>query len=264
VPIMKLTLTLLLDSAIFSNGLGVARGSGGSEASQSVPAEACSSAENLESCKAEAQVWRSRAARVLDVGPAETRKAGPTAEARQLAEAKATGRRNASHPRTVMLISRALVGLSSGPEVLKGNRPAKSDFLDVVDKTILNSDAELDRGGHGENHCSWNGRLAGAKAGPPGTVQRSKMGNYESEYVEAGWPTFSGHLFFCNAGVHTTSGRVATPTSPESAISGATSRSASTSVRNRTRSISLLRRTSYMFFMATMRGPAELPKQFSR
>jgi len=81
--------------------------------------------------------------------------------------------------------------------------------------------------------------------------------NYESEYVGDGWPTFSGHLFFCNDGVHTTSGRVAASTSLESAIhpasSGATSRSASTSVRKRTRSISLLRSTSYMFLMATKR-----------
>jgi hypothetical protein len=46
---MKLTLTLVLVSTILSNGFGVAKGSGGSEASQLAPAVACNMAANLES-----------------------------------------------------------------------------------------------------------------------------------------------------------------------------------------------------------------------
>jgi hypothetical protein len=90
VPMMKLTLTRVLGSAISSNGFGVAKGSGGAEASQSVVAAACSMAANFESRSGETHTWRSRAANVNDPGPAETRSSGPMAEARQLAEAKAT------------------------------------------------------------------------------------------------------------------------------------------------------------------------------
>jgi len=49
VPMMKLTLTRALNSAISSNGFGVANGSGGCEASHSVAAVACSIAANFES-----------------------------------------------------------------------------------------------------------------------------------------------------------------------------------------------------------------------
>src|ERR1700680_2804532 len=98
VPIMKLTLTLVLGSAISSNGFGVAKGSGGCEASQFVAAVACSIAANLESRSAEAHIWPSRAASVDVVGRARTRKSGLIAEARQLAAT--TSRRSEHNLRT--------------------------------------------------------------------------------------------------------------------------------------------------------------------
>lgn len=83
VPMMKLTRTFELGSAMSSSGFGVAKGSGGSEASQLAPA-VCNMAANSESCSAEAHTWRSRAAKDNDddkAGRAEA-EAMPTADAR--------------------------------------------------------------------------------------------------------------------------------------------------------------------------------------
>ena len=56
VPMMKLTLTRVSGSIMLSSGLGVAKGSGGSEASQVVPALACTMAAKLESRSAEPHI----------------------------------------------------------------------------------------------------------------------------------------------------------------------------------------------------------------
>jgi hypothetical protein len=68
----------------------VAKASGGAEASQLTLAVACSIVANFESRSGGTHTWRSRASKVTDdIGSVETRDAGPTAEARQVAEAKA-------------------------------------------------------------------------------------------------------------------------------------------------------------------------------
>ena len=89
---MKLTLTLALGSTVSSRGFGVASGSGGAEASQLLFAFARIIAANFESCNGGGHISRSRAANVKDAGPVETRKPGSMAEARQVADDKATRR----------------------------------------------------------------------------------------------------------------------------------------------------------------------------
>jgi hypothetical protein len=154
---MKLTLTLVLGSATLSNGFGVARGSGGSEASQLVPAEARSSAENFESRNAETQIWCSRAASVGELGPEKTRNSDFLAEARQLAEARAS--RNAHNLLAIMRIFRKIVPrdtpFQAEPGALKRNPHASLDFGYVIDETPLTSRLEIDLKGHVENHCSF-------------------------------------------------------------------------------------------------------------
>ena len=97
VPMMKLTRTFELGSAMSSSGFGVARGSGGSEASQLAPA-VCNIAANSESCSAQAHTWRSRAANESDEAGHGKDRVG---EAMQAVDAKAT-RSNEHHLRTGM------------------------------------------------------------------------------------------------------------------------------------------------------------------
>jgi len=140
---MKLTLTLVLGSAKVSNGFGVAKGSGGSEASQSVLEVRCGIAANLESRSAEAHIWLSRAPRVTDAGPAKTRNSTLLADARQFADAKATTR-SENNLQTGMTNFR----------LLKGNPRASQNFLYMVDKarlTVARRAAAVD---WDENHCS--------------------------------------------------------------------------------------------------------------
>src|SRR5580658_6851381 len=101
VPIMKLTLTLALESAVSSNGFGVAKGSGGREASQSLPALGRSIAANFESRSGEDHIRRSRTAKFEDVGCARSPRPELAVEARQLAETTAT-RRSEHNLRTCM------------------------------------------------------------------------------------------------------------------------------------------------------------------
>jgi hypothetical protein len=89
---MKLTLTLELGSTVSSSGFGVANGSGGAEASQLLLAFARIIAANFESCNGERQISLSRAASVSRAGPVEIRRPGSMAEARQVADDKATRR----------------------------------------------------------------------------------------------------------------------------------------------------------------------------
>ena len=70
----------------------MASGSGGAEASQLLFAFARSIAANFESCNGGGHISRSRAANVKDAGPVETRKPGSMADARQVADDKATRR----------------------------------------------------------------------------------------------------------------------------------------------------------------------------
>ena len=98
---MKLTLTLELGSTVSSSGFGVASGSGGAEASQLLLAFARIIAANFESCNGERHISRSRAANVNEAGPVETRRPGSMAEARQVADDKAT-RRSEHNLRTGM------------------------------------------------------------------------------------------------------------------------------------------------------------------
>src|SRR5580704_7274685 len=98
---MKLTLTLALGSTASSSGFGVASGSGGAEASQLLLALARIIAANFESCNGERHSSRSRAANVKDVGGVKTRTLGSMAEAKEVADDKAT-RRSEHNLRTGM------------------------------------------------------------------------------------------------------------------------------------------------------------------
>lgn len=140
---MKLTLTLVLGSAKVSNGFGVAKGSGGSEASQSVLEVRCGIAANLESRSAEAHIWLSRAPSVTDVGPAKIRNPSLLADARQFADANATTRSE----------NNLQTGMTNF-QLLKRNPRASQHFLYVVDKarlTVVRGSAAAYKD---ENHCS--------------------------------------------------------------------------------------------------------------
>jgi len=146
---MKLTLTLVLGSAKVSNGFGVAKGSGGSEASQSVLEVRCGIAAKLESRSAEAHTWLSRAPSVTDAGPAKTRNSTLLADARQFADARATTR-NENNLQT---------GITNF-QLLEGNPHASQHFLYMVDNarlTFARRSAVVDQD---ENHCSIESKRA--------------------------------------------------------------------------------------------------------
>src|ERR1700733_10733877 len=97
VPMIKLTLTLVSESMMLISGFGVASSSGGSEASQVIPALACSMAAKLESRSVEPHISPSRA----PSDDAGSRNCAPGAVARQLTEVRIP-RSNQQNPRTVM------------------------------------------------------------------------------------------------------------------------------------------------------------------
>jgi len=140
---MKLTLTRVLGSARVSSGFGVAKGSGGSEASQSLLEAGCGMAANLESRNADAHIWLSRAPSVTDVGDAKTRNSSLLVDARQLTEAKTT-RRNESNLQT---------GITNF-QLLRRNPHASRNFPYIIDKTVHSYREEVDRSRRDENHCS--------------------------------------------------------------------------------------------------------------